>query len=504
VQPRALHSLDSDMVVKMGLEAEQEPTRGYRWILPAANGVTVPTSAIRSVPSGTQTGGTRLREQSGRGLAADPRRRCRERDGNNACGARARSTTLCRGAGEDTSRLCRPGTEGRYRVNVTGVPRDVLSRLYFRNHLAQWLGAVGIGCLILFRFTAAAHGAEVTLTGAELRVSSDGQERNVVDVTINDFGYDVADGRAPLQPGFGCVAASPRHVRCVGFVLRVTATLDGGNDAFVAKELYVPVSARGGEGDDYLVGGQGPDSLDGDEGEDTLVGGPGVDQLEGEGEADALLGGDGRDVVTGGLGTDYARGHGGDDVLLGGEEADFMRGGPGNDEVNGQDGDDALFDRAGDNRLEGGPGADSIRAADERGTSVDCGLGAGDRLSTATEGATGCESTDVAVPYPEQWPPAGRSDAAGAASCHIIACVNRVAVDLHTPPGRPRYFSARAHASHFSCARIAVWGTRNGKRVQEKIVKRRWPTDERKRVRPERPAARATAGRGELRSRLSC
>ena len=70
---------------------------------------------------------------------------------------------------------------------------------------------------------------------------------------------------------------------------------------------------RGGEGRDYLNGGEGADRLYGD-GE--------RDYLDGEGGNDTLFGGAARDVLNGGAG---------DDSLVGGSEGDTFFGGPGAD-----------------------------------------------------------------------------------------------------------------------------------------------------------------------------
>ena len=58
----------------------------------------------------------------------------------------------------------------------------------------------------------------------------------------------------------------------------------GGNDGFEAAGLAgtsLTLTARGGEGNDEIVGSGGDDALFGDAGDDVLTGGPGLDALDG-------------------------------------------------------------------------------------------------------------------------------------------------------------------------------------------------------------------------------
>ena len=69
----------------------------------------------------------------------------------------------------------------------------------------------------------------------------------------------------------------------------------------------------GGEGNDWLIGGWGDDTLMGGEGDDKLMGGWGDDTLKG------------------GKGDDYLDGNWGDDTLKGGKGDDYLNGGRGAD-----------------------------------------------------------------------------------------------------------------------------------------------------------------------------
>ncbi|WP_163271099.1 M10 family metallopeptidase [Chelativorans alearense] len=102
-----------------------------------------------------------------------------------------------------------------------------------------------------------------------------------------------------------------------------------GNDKIVgngaANKLW------GGAGNDVLSGGSGEDVLVGGAGADKLYGGADNDTLYGGGGNDALIGGAGRDRLYGSAGKDSLSGGGGNDVLVGGAGADKLDGGTGFD-----------------------------------------------------------------------------------------------------------------------------------------------------------------------------
>jgi RTX calcium-binding nonapeptide repeat (4 copies) len=90
---------------------------------------------------------------------------------------------------------------------------------------------------------------------------------------------------------------------------------EGDDRVHVAPSVRVPVTMRGGGGDDTLVGGSAADKLVGGRGNDRLVGGRGDDQLYGGPGDDVLLGGPGDDVLNGGFGADTLVGGPGEDLL---------------------------------------------------------------------------------------------------------------------------------------------------------------------------------------------
>jgi Ca2+-binding RTX toxin-like protein len=100
--------------------------------------------------------------------------------------------------------------------------------------------------------------------------------------------------------------------------------------------VSTPMTVDGGDGNDRLIGGSGPD---------MLIGGPGNDLLAGQG---------GDDTLFGGLGTDDLHGGAGNDIILAGDESDIAHGGTGRDLIIGGYASDLLNGGADDDILIGG------------------------------------------------------------------------------------------------------------------------------------------------------
>ena len=124
---------------------------------------------------------------------------------------------------------------------------------------------------------------------------------------------------------------------------------DGQDTITAGAGWTLPLSLRGGPGDDTLTGGGGPDSLHGGEGRDRLDGRAGedtvsyadrragvtVDLAAGRAGEDAVSG---LEVVVGGAGDDRITGDSGPNELYGGRGRDVLRGGGGNDLFETRDG----------------------------------------------------------------------------------------------------------------------------------------------------------------------
>jgi Ca2+-binding RTX toxin-like protein len=141
-----------------------------------------------------------------------------------------------------------------------------------------------------------------------------GDEANSIKIWLSPDGREyVIDSLVQLEVG-GSVCMhpedNPNQLVCAAPSIAAFEVNSGGGDdhVTVAKNIAVPVTMRGGAGDDVLLGGAGPDKLIGGEGNDRLVGWRGDDVLYGGPGDDVLVGGPGDDVLGGGTGKDALQG----------------------------------------------------------------------------------------------------------------------------------------------------------------------------------------------------
>jgi Ca2+-binding RTX toxin-like protein len=148
-----------------------------------------------------------------------------------------------------------------------------------------------------------------------------GSESNKIRIWLTPDGRSyVIDSIVALEIGGEvCVnpEGNPNELICAAPPIGSFEVNAGGGDdeVSVQQKVTVPVTMRGGNGDDTLRGGGGPDKL---------IGGAGRDRL---------YGGRGDDALYGGLGVDKLFGGKGADLLRGGPGLDLLRGGPGKDDV---------------------------------------------------------------------------------------------------------------------------------------------------------------------------
>lgn len=161
-----------------------------------------------------------------------------------------------------------------------------------------------------------------------------GEEADTISIGLNSSvpSAFVIDSASPLEVGGGlCVhpEGMPNQLRCdavrvSGFEVNAGA---GDDRVTIGRGIGVPVTLRGGPGNDELrgggsvlgdklIGGPGDDLLVGRAGPDLLFGGPGDDRLFGGQDNDRLVGGPGRDVLRGDAGEDVLVGFPAEDVLI--------------------------------------------------------------------------------------------------------------------------------------------------------------------------------------------
>jgi Ca2+-binding RTX toxin-like protein len=165
-------------------------------------------------------------------------------------------------------------------------------------------------------------------------------KRNAVVITRSGNTITV-DDRVTLRAGKGCkqVKGDKTRVRCtIGPSFEhYDVNLGSGNDR-VTNKTSLKLYAKGGSGNDDLIGGPGRDQLHGEAGADRVWGNGGRDVISGDDGNDALSGGEGNDDLVGGKGNDREYGGAGDDRHFQGydvawADADLISGGAGRDQL---------------------------------------------------------------------------------------------------------------------------------------------------------------------------
>ena len=138
-------------------------------------------------------------------------------------------------------------------------------------------------------------------------LSSDGRSYVILSTIALEVGGDICTHPEEIPNELSCKATA-----IAGFEVNA----GGGSDTVLfTSDIPVPVTIRGGPGNDKLTGGGAADKI---------IGGPGDDLLVGRRGDDWILGGPGHDRLVGGPGNDQLRG---------GPDKDFLDGGPGQNEL---------------------------------------------------------------------------------------------------------------------------------------------------------------------------
>lgn len=137
-----------------------------------------------------------------------------------------------------------------------------------------------------------------------------GSEQNMIHIWLTPDGRSyVIESLVELEVG-GTICANPEgmpnELICEAPLIGSFEVNSGVGDDVVSvgRDVPVPVTLRGGAGDDILVGGASGDKLVGGPGNDKLVGRSGPDWLYGGAGDDRLIGGRGKDLCHGGAGGD--------------------------------------------------------------------------------------------------------------------------------------------------------------------------------------------------------
>jgi Ca2+-binding RTX toxin-like protein len=169
--------------------------------------------------------------------------------------------------------------------------------------------------------TAAPASAEAESSGYTVVLAGSGTQ-NTVNIALSSDGREyVITSAVPLEVGGTVCENAPESSTVLickaPMVAGFEVNAGNGNDSInVSREVLVPVTLRGGGGDDTLTGGGGPDKL---------VGGPGYDRLVGRAGDDLIYGGPGNDAIFGGPGADTLRGGPGNDTIAGGTGENDIR-----------------------------------------------------------------------------------------------------------------------------------------------------------------------------------
>jgi Ca2+-binding RTX toxin-like protein len=273
--------------------------------------------------------------------------------------------------------------------------------------LATAAAAVAVGTVTATpAYAAGVHGT-AKVSGATVSFVSAAGKANSIFITRSGRTVTI-DNRSGwgIKAGAGCKAVSgdKTKARCTTKTATKQVRVNfGAKDDYVYNQTSILLVAAGGAGSDHLQSMGAADRLYGGDGDDFLLGGNGANLLSGGAGKDDLIGGSGADRMYGGPGNDGSRGQGGNDVmsdeagmnsfdggagndtLYGGTGTDNLRGGDGNDTIHGRDGTDYLFGGAGNDRLYSSPSAaDSFRERIDGGANVD--------TCTAAETVTNCET----------------------------------------------------------------------------------------------------------------
>jgi Ca2+-binding RTX toxin-like protein len=230
----------------------------------------------------------------------------------------------------------------------------------------RWLMAA-VTALAAAVLAPSAFAATASVTGGIVDYQAAPGEANDVEGILTPDIVTIVDPGAVIVAGDGCSSVSEHEVTCTtaapSFIGVRLVLGDGDDTAELTSSVLFENAMDGGEGDDHLinclpcethftdfVGGPGDDTLEAGEPGGRLEGDDGTDTLIGSlTEGDFLIGGEGSDTL---------RGRGGDDLIWGGVGVEPEA--AGDDTITAGKGADEIMPAAGDDHVDGGPGRDEL------------------------------------------------------------------------------------------------------------------------------------------------
>jgi Ca2+-binding RTX toxin-like protein len=211
--------------------------------------------------------------------------------------------------------------------------------------MGRWLLPFAVLAVLILPATASASSA--VAAGGAITVDGTSASNVVTIAPAPAAGMLRVENTAPdgmFSPDGSCDFVDGSTVDCPAGSLMID--LGAGNDQY-SSTSSAAATVIGGDGDDTLQGGSGPDHLIGEAtagaattGTNTMNGGGGDDNIEGANGVDMIAGGSGNDMLAGGRGNDSIDGGIGNDTLQTGggpaggvSDSDMLAGGDGFDTV---------------------------------------------------------------------------------------------------------------------------------------------------------------------------
>lgn len=260
------------------------------------------------------------------------------------------NNTLMGGAGDDQVFINDggyddPGGGGNNRIDG-GAGNDTIN--YGYGHSTGHIGWISVNLDLQAGVARTAGGEGIGANAARMTFGPTTDTFTSIENAAGSMRDDVLRGSSEANKLFGYLGADTIY----GGGGDDTIWADGkGYSSFTGGLADGQSFLRGEAGNDSIVGGMSFDDMHGNMGADTLQGYGGNDWVVGGQDGDLLYADDGADLVYGNMGNDTCYGGWGDDTIRGGQHEDV---------IYGEDGDDLIFGDRGADTIYGGAGEDAF------------------------------------------------------------------------------------------------------------------------------------------------